>query len=488
MERLEPPSYRLASALFLRLVAACFLVAFVSLWAQVHGLVGARGILPVGPFLEGAREALGGDRYRLLPTLCWLDASDGALHVLCGGGAVVSLLALAGVAPALCLALAWVFYLSLSVAGQVFLEFQWDLLLLEVGFLGIFLVAPRLRPRAAWAVPPSPIALLLLRWLLFRLNFSSGLVKIASGDPSWRSLTALSHHYETQPLPTWTAWFMHQLPASFQTASALCLFAIELAVPFLIFGPRRARRAAGAALAALQIAIAATGNYAFFNLLSLTLCVLCFDDAAFPQRWRFAPPAPEARGWPRWVLLAVAGVVFLATSVHLLAFAGGAIPLPRVAIGFAQALAPFRTTNGYGLFAVMTTERPEIVIEGSEDGVEWKPYEFRWKPGDVRRRPRFVAPHQPRLDWQMWFAALSTCDQNPWLQLFLGRLLQGSPPVVRLLRVNPFPDRPPRFIRAQLYDYKFTDFATRRLTGAWWRREAKGLYCPVFSREMLRAP
>jgi hypothetical protein len=247
------------------------------------------------------------------------------------------------------------------------------------------------------------------------------------------------------------------------------------------------RRAAGVALAALQILIAATGNYAFFNLLSLALCLFCFDDAAFPRRWRSSPREAEARGWPRWVVLPVAGVVLLATSVHLVALSGGALPLPGPAIWLAQTLAPFRSTNGYGLFAVMTTERPEIVIEGSDDGVTWKPYEFRWKPGDVRRRPRFVTPHQPRLDWQMWFAALSTCDQSQWLELLLGRLLQGSPPVLGLLRANPFPDHPPHYVRAELYDYRFTDFSTRRATGAWWRRELKGLYCPTFSREMLRA-
>ncbi len=394
--------------LFLGLLGVAYLVAFLSLFVQIDGLIGSRGILPAADFLDWVRGRVGWERCWLLPTLCWLSSSDGFLKVLCGGGAALAILLILDVAPALVLFLLWAFYLSLVVVGQVFLGYQWDSLLLEAGLLAVLLAPLRLGPRAPDA-PPSPIAVGLLRWLLFRLMFSSGLVKLLSGDPTWRGLTALRFHYETQPLPTWIGWYAHQLPAWFQTLSCLLMFAIEAGLPLLIFAPRRARVAAFFPFVGLQALIGLTGNYAFF--------------------------------------------------IYRLA-------------------RPFRSINSYGLFAVMTTSRPEIVILGSDDGVTWKPYEFRWKPGDPQRAPAFVEPHQPRLDWQMWFAALETCDENPWLVRFIEKIHDGSPEVLGLMDVNPFPSAPPRRIRAMLYDYRFTGFAERRSTGAWWRREAKGLYCP----------
>ena len=239
-------------------------------------------------------------------------------------------------------------------------------------------------------------------------------------------------------------------------------------------------------MVALQAIIAATGNYAFFNLLTVSLCILLVDDASFPARLRTRAAADPraARGrWPRWVLAPVAGVLLLASSIHFIAGTlRWRVPWPGFAISLARAAIPFRSVGSYGLFMVMTTTRPEILVEGSADGVTWLPYEFRWKPGDVMRRPAFVAPHQPRLDWQMWFAALGRCEENPWLVAFLRRLLEGSPPVLRLLARNPFPNEPPRSIRTQLYDYRFSDPATRRQTGAWWQRRLLGAYCPTLQR------
>jgi hypothetical protein len=438
--------------------------------------------------MEAARPQLHGARWSILPTLCWLDASDGSLHFLCGGGALAALLVFAGVLSAPALIVCWLFYLSLSCVAQTFLEFQWDLLLLETGFLAIWL-APVRRWRVGAALEPPRIARALLLWLLFRLMFSSGFVKLASGDPNWRNLTALTFHYWTQPLPPWTAWFMNQLPVSFQKLSCLVMFAVELLAPFLIVAPRRLRLIGCGLMIGLQAIIAATGNYAFFNLLAIALCVLLIDDAAFSLRFqkRAAEDPRAARGrWPRWVLFPVAAVVLLVSAMEFAGTLRLRPPWPGVAVSFARLTSPFRSVGGYGLFMVMTTSRPEIIVEGSEDGASWLPYEFRWKPGDVLRRPSFVAPHQPRLDWQMWFAALGTCDENPWFIAFLARLLQGSPPVLRLLAKNPFPDHPPRYVRAVLYDYRFTDSATRRATGAWWQRTEKGLYCPILSRDMLR--
>jgi predicted DCC family thiol-disulfide oxidoreductase YuxK len=475
------PTYAAATAVFLRLLGVTFLVAFVSLWVQVDGLVGERGILPVSAFLEWVRGQTGAERYWLAPTLCWISGTDAFLHALCGAGVLASTLLIFGVVPAAAAGLAWLLYLSLTVAGQVFLEFQWDMLLLEAGLLAVFLASPR-RLRVRSGLAASALTLFLMRWLLFRLMFSSGIVKLSSGDPAWRSLTALRVYYETQPIPPWTAWFMHQLPSSFQTVSAVFLFFVELAVPFLYFAPRRLRHFACAMTILLQFLIAATGNYAFFNLLTVALAVLLIDDRSFPARWREAARTGGGdRGWPRRALVPVAAILLAASAVPLAAAIGGAARIPGPLVALYRALAPLRSSNGYGLFAVMTTERPEIIVEGSDDGIVWRAYEFRWKPGDPLRAPRFVAPHQPRLDWQMWFAALGRYEENPWLIRFLRKLLEGSSEVQELLAGNPFPQAPPRFVRALLYDYRFTNRAERARTGAWWRRELRGLYCPVLT-------
>ena len=483
----EPPTYVRSSRLFLVLLALSYLAAFLSLWVQVHGLIGSRGILPATDLLDWARSNLGSERYRLLPTLCWLSSSDGFLDLLCGGGVLASCTLLAGVAPSLCLAVLWILYLSLCVAGQTFLEFQWDLLLLEAGLIAIFLPPPALSRAKARAGPFSRGARLLLVWLLFRLVFSSGVVKLSSGDPNWRNLSALVFHYQTQPLPPWTAWYLHQFSGSFQKASCLFLFAVELGAPWLLLGPRRIRLAGAGAIVFLQALIALTGNYAFFNWLTAALCVLVIDDSRFVRsRVRERPNSAVFPGWPRAILFPFGALVFLLGLVQLSGAFRFRFPWPRSVLSLAQIAAPLRSVNSYGLFSVMTTTRPEIVVEGSQDGDQWIAYSFRWKPGDPLRRPRFVAPHQPRLDWQMWFAALGSYRDNPWLVAFLFRLLEGSPEVESLLAQNPFGRAPPRYVRAVLYDYRFTDAATRRRTGAWWTREPIRLYVPAISREMFQ--
>ncbi|MCX6925036.1 MAG: lipase maturation factor family protein [Verrucomicrobia bacterium] len=422
----------------------------------------------------------------------------------------------------------WLIYLSLTTVCGDFLGFQWDNLLLEAGFLAIFLAPLQLWPRSSRVAPPSRLVLWLLRWLLFKLVFQSGCVKLLSGDSSWRDLAALNFHYATQPLPTWIGWYAHQLPTWAQEVSVAVMFGIELFVPFLIFAPRRLRRFACGAMGFLQVLILLTGNYCFFNLLTIALCLLLLDDAAvvalLPPRLRAvlvaekgngtvtrccaslpashesqadatgrASPAPSAapqlsapprlklRRWPIQVTLPLACIAVGSSLLQFSAMFRVPITWPMPLVAVYAWLTPFRTFNSYGLFAVMTTSRREIVFEGSNDGVVWLPYEFKYKPGDVKRRPGFVEPHQPRLDWQMWFAALSQPQQNPWLVNFCFRLLEGSRPVLALLRRNPFPRAPPRYIRAVIYDYHFTNFATRRATGAWWSRQEKGLYLPPLS-------
>lgn len=489
---LQPQTFHAARWLFIQLIAAVYIIAFVSFGVQVDGLIGSSGIEPAGEFLKYVSEQIGPERYRLVPTLCWFDASDATLRAPCWGGAGVALLALFGVLTAPALLLAWSFYLSLASVAGVFLSFQWDILLLEAGFLAIFLAPVRLAPGLGRAAAPSPAALLLMRWLLFRLMFMSGLVKLLSGDEAWWNLTALTVHYQTQPLPTWTAWYAHQLPLWFQKFSCGAMFVIELAVPFLILAPRRLRHLGCALLLFLQLLIAGTGNYTFFNLLTVALCVMLLDDALLgrlmPQRLRAcvipdASSAPPGPGRVRRALVAL--LVLIVVPVSALQTWARISPrnIPDAGVSVLRWTQPLRSINVYGLFSIMTMTRPEIVVEGSNDLREWRAYEFRYKPGDLNRRPAFVAPHQPRLDWQMWFAALGDVRRNPWFVNFVERLLEGSPDVLALLERNPFPDSPPRYLRATLYEYRFTTPVAREISGAWWQRERLGAYLPPVSLE-----
>ncbi len=478
----ESISFCFSRWLFLRALGCIYLIAFLSLWVQVHGLIGSNGILPADQFLAAVGQQVGTSGYHLVPTLFWLNPSDLCLHLLCAGGVVLSLVLIAGFFPTWTLVGLWAFYLSLVSVGQVFLSFQWDVLLLEAGFLAIFFTPLQIRDTLSRATQPSKAFLWLSRWLLFRLMFASGFVKLAS-DEVWRNLTALNFHYETQPLPTSIAWYVHQLPEWFQQISVLGMFAVELVIPFLIFAPRRLRTAGCIGLVGLQVLIILTGNYCFFNLLTIMLCLLLIDDVTWK---RFLPkrlmPSIRLREQSshRYRRICIGVVAVLLLLLSGLRFSGQLfreIRLPDVAW-----ITPFRSVNTYGLFADMTESRPEIIVEGSNDRITWKTYEFRWKPGDLTTAPKWVAPHQPRLDWQMWFAALQGDYQNTyWFLNFMGSLLRGNPEVLKLLADNPFPDTPPRYVRATLYNYRFTDFATKRSDGLWWDREWRRIYCPAIS-------
>ncbi len=483
---LETPTWFLTRRVFLFLLSLIYLVAFLSLWTQIEGLVGQKGILPVESFLKDVQAHRGSDRFWNWPTLFWLHAGDGFLQAICLLGVGASLCVMANRAVGLALLLMWGFYLSLFNVAQPFLGFQWDTLLLETGFLALFLVP--WRRNKGTTPPPSSLILFLFRFLLFRVVFTSGLVKIISQDPTWNDFTALYYHYETQPLPTWIGWYVHQLPHAFQEFSVACVFIIQLGVVFMIFGPRRIRYTGCAVLVFHECLIFLTGNYCFFNLLTLALCLLLLDDAVFLRwlpgkgNWKFSGQKKTelVSVWKRrfftGIRVGVLGICIMLYAVPLLVTSGN---YPSIYVAIANAIRPFHIFNSYGLFAVMTTSRPEIIILGSDDRENWYPYEFKWKPGNVVNKPEFVAPHQPRLDWQMWFAALSNYERNPWLIQFMIRLLQGSPPVVALLGSNPFPDRPPKYLQALVYDYRFSDAESRNREGSWWTRKLLRPYTPI---------
>jgi hypothetical protein len=468
--------------LFLRALGLIFLSAFYSFVFQIHGLIGERGILPAGPYLEQVRTAVGAWRgLWYAPTLLWLDASDAALTPLVLTGLIAAVFLTLNLWPRASVAACTLLFLSCVAALQDFSSYQSDGMLLEAGFLSIFLAPRGLRPGLAPSAPPSRLARLMLVWEWFRIYFESGVVKLASGDPHWRDLTAMDEYYQNGPLPTWIGWYVQHLPHWYHAGTALLTLVVELGLVWLIFLPRPFRLACAAVVTALQIGIIATANYAFLNYLVLVLGALLLDDALLVRLGLRAPPgaaphvAPTRRARARrWAEVAVLGVLFYTT---LVAFAGEASASPLALP--ARVLAPFRIANAYGLFAVMTEARYEIEFQGSRDGKTWVSYPFRYKPQDPYERPGIYAPYQPRFEWNLWFASLGPWQQSSWVVLAQERLLDGSPSVLSLFRRDPFGGRPPALVRTVLWRYWFTDLATKRRTGAWWRREQLGMFSGV---------
>jgi hypothetical protein len=482
------PRYFITRWVFLRLLGIIHLIAFSSFWVQMEGLIGSRGIAPANLPIEFAQQRMGLERLWKLPTLCWLNSSDWFLHLLCGAGVFFALALTVGFAPPLCLALLYVLYLSLVTVSPEFLAFQWDSLLLETTFLAIFFAPMQWRPGLAREQVHSRVMLLLLRWLLFRLLFMSGVEKL--GDANWRDLTALNFHYETQPLPTVIGWYFHHLPEWFQRTSVATALTMELVVPLLVLAPRRLRGISAMFLIGFQLLIMATGNFTFFNLLAIALCLLLLDD----RQWKGVLPA-RTLAWlnppekiiplPFYRKLIMGGIaipIVLITGSYMAQLLPRSSGPPALLFPLVQRAYPYYIANRYGLFARMTTTRPEIVIEGRNAGGEWKAYSFKYKPDHLDEAPRRVAPHQPRLDWQMWFAAPK---QRPpaWFLNVCYRLLQGEPDVLALLDENPFPDAPPTQVRALLYDYRMSDLTTKHKIGNWWSRELLGQYMSPMSLE-----
>ncbi len=483
----EKPAYQLSGWLFPRLMGAIFLSAFLSLWVQIDGLAGSRGILPVAAQMDAISAHFAANdqslqSYVQFPSLLWFGASDTMLHVWLALGALASLSLILGFWPAMAALVAWACYLSFASTVPVFLNFQWDALLLEAGFLLIFFV-PWVWCSRLGSVAPPRLARLLVWWLLFRLMFESGVVKLhgydATGRNTWLDGTALDFHYFTQPIPVWLSWWFAQLPSWFHRLSLWAVFFIELVLPFFIFGPRRLRMTAFWGFSLLMLLIMASGHYGFFNLLTLALCISLIDDASWPRWMRHslaAKQTPARPAWPariqRGILPWVAALLLVVTSAQLLMVLRWVSPATvGPVIG---PLAPFRSANSYGLFSVMTTERPEITIEASADGAVWEPYRFRWKMEEDDTSLPFFMPHMPRLDWQMWFAALEyrSSGQPPaWIMPLLARLQESSPAVLGLLEPGGAAGMQPAFFRLRLDNYKFTEAAEHRASGRYWLAE-----------------
>ncbi len=563
--KLKRETFFFSARLFLLFLGCVYLSAFLSLWIQVEGLIGTNGILPATEYIQFVYEKLGTKAYNIIPSLFWFYPTSLLLHVLCGGGVLFSCLLILGICPSFSLFLLWLFYLSLVNIGQIFLRFQWDILLLETGFLSIFLALfSNFQKNNFWIklslknfiyngftksvfssvdflhenknrIIAFSSFLWLLRWLLFRLLFASGLVKWIS-DETWRKLNALTYHYETQPLPTILGWYAHQLPNWFQKLSVVGVFSIELLFPFFIFMPRPLRNIGFFGLIALQVLILLTGNFGFFNWLTIALCFLLISDTSWQSFFSFFNEKTHYynklkyrlhfifsitdqnlshffqylyshyscfRFWKnnqKWkrqltnrysisLVIALTIFLFLFSTIR---FITPFFPQNKIHHEFRALfswLAPYYLGNHYGLFANMTEKRFEIIIEGSNDLLIWHPYFFTWKPDNIRKAPSVVAPHQPRLDWQMWFAALRrSCHQNPWFIRFLRRLLESKKEVLQLLskRSTLYKHMPPKYIRAILYEYKFTNLKNKQKDGTWWMRKVRGNYCPILSQKQIQ--
>lgn len=465
---------------FSRLLSVIYFVAFWSLAVQARGLWGSSGILPIQHYAGLATQQLGLSRFLYMPSFFYFSSGNAAIVGLAVFGMACAFLAGLGFAQGWMLLLCFLIYLSYTALGQDFLAFQWDTLLLEVGFLSLFAVP--------WAIGFHPWAAVephwFVRWtfylVLFKLIFLSGLVKILSGDESWRNFTALTYHYWTQPIPNFIAPFVHALPASIHRLATIATFVVELALPFLIFSPRT-RVYAGVGMILLNCLILLTGNFAFFNWLAIFMCLWLVPSTwldplgALAAKIQVVSSAPTAVAAPVMALLALMSL-YWCTRFILPPFVHSAMrPILRVTSGWS-------VSNSYGLFAVMTKDRPEIILEGSNDGQTWLEYEFKFKPGDVKRAPPWMAPHQPRLDWQLWFAAMGTFNQSPWLDDFMLRVEQGSPDVLDLLAKNPFPAAPPQYLRARLFRYEFLSPSEIRAGQGWWKRTLIGDFSPVFKR------
>ena len=478
-------SYWLTRFLMLRLLGVVYAFAFLSLALQVIPLVGHDGLLPADRFLDFVAERLGsrGAGFQLLPSLFWLGISDAALTALAWLGLALSLCVLAGFANSILLLVLWALYLSFVHVGQVWYGFGWEIQLLETGFLAAFL-CPLVDPRPFPRRPPPGAVVWLFRWLIFRIMLGAGLIKLR-GDPCWRDLSCLDFHFETQPIPNPLSRAFHFLPHWAHRVGVLLNHSAELVAPWFAFLPGWACRGAGLVMLAFQAMLLLSGNLSFLNWLTIVPILACFDDAllrrvlprrlvARAERAQAAAVASRGQELAALALAAVVALLSVGPVANLLS------PEQRMNTSFD----PLALVNTYGAFGSVGRERDEIVLEGTDEdeigpGTRWREYELPCKPGDVRRRPCVVSPYQPRLDWEIWFAAMATPAEHPWMLHLVWKLLHGDPGVKTLLANDPFPERPPRWIRARLYRYRFAPPGG----GAWWERSLESEWLPPLSAD-----
>ena len=512
--------------IFLRALALIYFSAFYSLLFQIKGLIGPDGILPAQDYLADIAQQLGLERYWYAPSLYWFSSSSTMMMAVTWIGLIASVIAFMNLWPRLSFFVCFVCFLSFVGVSSVFSSYQSDGMLLEAGFLALFFAPRGLWPGWGAYDPPSRMSWFLLQWEWFRIYFESGMVKLASGDLQWRNFTAMDEYYQNGPLPTWIGWYVEHLPHWFHAATVGGTLALELVLVFMMFFPRKVRLILFCIVTPWEVGVIFTANYAFLNYLVLSLGFLLLDDnlllrfvpALFrprePERTAEPAPAPQddqplsilgvgeasvatadiedsdhiskrhsfldRLGFSWWVTRLTAAAFLLTwiaynTTAEMIGIPLRDIPLPVKPL---IALEPFRIANQYGLFAVMTRGRYEIEFQRSSDGTNWTAYPFRNKPQELNEAPGIYAPYQPRFDWNLWFASLGGWRDNEIVPLTEERLLVGDGPVLALLRDNPYPQIPPRYVRAVIWQYWFTTMDEKRQTGNWWRREYLGLYAP----------
>jgi lipase maturation factor 1 len=491
--------------LFLRALGCIYFSAFFSLVFQIRGLIGPQGILPAGEYLQAVAHSLGSARgLWFAPTLFWLSSGPHMLTAVCWIGMIASLLLVLNVWPRGMLLICFVCFLSFVSAAQDFSGYQSDGMLLEAGFIALFFAPAGFRPDVGASSPPSRASLFLLQWEWFRIYFESGVAKIAGGDPEWRHYTAMDEYYQNGPLPTWIGWYVQHLPHWFHAATVFATLALELGLIWMLFQPRRWRILCFLIVTPWEVGVILTANYTFLNYLVLALGLLLLDDRFLlrflPQRWKkgfespdcsalLVPEQTHAQSSGRWrkrfdtAKGYLAGVVlawiFYATAGELI-WMFSALPLPATPI---EVLEPFRIANRYGLFGIMTRGRYEIEFQGSDDGKNWVPYPFRYKPQDLTKPPGIYAPYQPRFDWNLWFASLGSWRDYSIVPRTEVLLLSNDRDVLDLFAKNPFSNAPPHQVRAVIWQYWFTTMSEKRAQGLWWRRQFLGLYAPTIERE-----
>ena len=511
--------------IFLRALGGIYFSAFYSLVFQIRGLIGPDGILPADEYLKAVAHSFGYSRgLWFAPTLLWLSSGPPMLTALCWVGMVAALLLTLNVWPRGMLVICFVCFLSFVSAAQDFSGYQSDGMLLEAGFIALFFAPAGFRPGFG-SVAPSRASLFLLQWEWFRIYFESGVAKIAGGDPEWRHFTAMDEYYQNGPLPTWIGWYVQHLPHWFHASTAFATLALELGLVWILFLPRRWRILCFLIVTPWELGVILTANYTFLNYLVLALGFLLLDDRFLmrflPQAWKTSlvpattantmaeskdsqasdsgdtaesSPYPQRlredsaqtsrgiRGLGKILKLCLStislGWIFYATTAQLLWMFSLTVPDAPV-----EALDPFRVANRYGLFGIMTRGRYEIEFQGSEDGKNWVPYPFRYKPQDLSVPPGIYAPYQPRFDWNLWFASLGSWGDYSIVPRTEVQLLSNDKDVLNLFAKNPFPNGPPRQVRAVMWQYWFTTMSEKRTQGLWWRRQFVGLYAPTVERE-----